>query len=171
MSNALYLIPDRELLTTVAAFQSGFQAPAVVLDGLSEEQATAKPHGLPHSIADIVGHMHYWQEYFNTIATDGFRGFPEQAVEGWPKPVPGEWPSLRDRFLSSIEKTQQLASNCARLDEKLLPEGSKLPFWERESVGSGLLHATIHNSHHLGQIVTMRQLMQLWPPPAGSMTW
>src|SRR5882724_8166200 len=159
MTNALYLVSDRELLKNVADFQLGFQPPAVILEGLTEEQATAKPHGLPHSIADIVGHMYYWQEYFNKAATEGFGGFPEHAPEGWPKVAPGGWEALREQFLRSVEKTQALAAGSPRLNEKLLPQDSPLPFWNRESIGSGLLHGVIHNSHHLGQVVVLRQLM------------
>jgi hypothetical protein len=29
----------------------------------------------------------------------------------------------------------------------------------------------VHSSHHLGQVVTIRQLLGLWPPPAGALTW
>ncbi|MEX2301926.1 MAG: DinB family protein [Bryobacterales bacterium] len=171
MSNALYLMPDREFLQSMAAFDAGFQTPAAVLDGLTEEQAMAKPHGLPHSIAEIVGHMGYWQDFFNGIAQQGFSGFPEHAEEGWPKIAAGEWDALRTRFLASVELTQRLAVDCGRLSEKLLPEDFLVPIWQRESVGSGLLHAVVHNSHHLGQVVTLRQLLGLWPPQAGSMTW
>lgn len=171
MSKSLYLIHDRDLLKSMAAFQAGFHPPDVVLDGLTDEQALAKPGGLPHSIADIVGHMCFWQEYFNRAASEGFPGFIEHAEEGWPKVGPGEWNSLRARFLKSIETTQGLAIACPKLDQKLLPDDLPLPFLERESIGSGLLHAVVHSSHHLGQIVTLRQLMGLWPPPAGSMTW
>ena len=171
MSQALYLMRDRELLRSMAAFQAGFHTPEVVLDGLSEEQAAAKPHGVPHSIAEIVGHMWYWQDFFNRLTQEGFRGFPEHASEGWPAMAPGEWEALRARFLASVELTQQLALTSGKLDERLLPEDFPLPVWQRESVGSGLLHAAMHNAHHLGQVVTLRQLMGLWPPKAGSMTW
>jgi uncharacterized damage-inducible protein DinB len=171
MSTELYLMPDRELLKSMVAFDAGFHRPAVVLDGLTEAQATAKPHGVPHSIAEIVGHMCYWQDFFNRIAQNGFGGFPEHAEQGWPAIDPGGWDELRARFLASVELTQQLALSCDKLDEKLLPADFPLPFWQRESVGSGLLHAAAHNSHHLGQVVTLRQLQGLWPPRAGSMTW
>lgn len=171
MSKSLYLVHDRDLLTSLAALHGGFHTPAVVLDGISEEQATAKPHGLPHSIADIVGHMCYWQEYFNLAASDSFPGFPDHAVEGWPSMRPGEWDFLRMRFLEAVETTQRLASSCKKLEEKLVPASFPLPFWERESIGSGLVHAAMHSSHHLGQVVTLRQLMGLWPPTAGSLTW
>src|SRR5207245_10559075 len=120
---------------------------------------------------DSVGHMYYWQEYFNKAAVEGFPGFPEHAPEGWPKIAPGGWEALREQFLRSVETTQQLAAASPRLDEKFLPQDSPMPFFQRESIGSGLLHGVIHSAHHLGQIVTLRQLMNLWPPPGGGMTW
>jgi uncharacterized damage-inducible protein DinB len=171
MGEALYLMTDRELLRSMAAFQAGFHAPAVVLEGLTAEQATARPPGAPHSIAEIVAHMWYWQDFFNRVAREGFRGFPEHADEGWPAVAAGEWDELRTRFLTAVQLTQQLALTCGRLDEKLLPADFPVPFWQRETVGSGLLHGAVHSSHHLGQVVTLRQVMGLWPPPAGSMTW
>lgn len=171
MSEPLYQISDRDLLKSMAAFEAGFHTPEVVLDGLTEEQATARPHGLPHSIADIVGHMRYWQDLFNSIAESGFTGLPEHAAEGWPSMEAGGWNDLRTRFLASVERTQQLALSCERLNEKLLPEDLPLPFLQRDSIGTGLLHAAVHNSHHLGQVVTLRQVLGLWPPQAGSMTW
>jgi len=100
MDNALYLVSDRDLLTNIAEFHLGFQPPAVVLEGLTEEQATTKPSGSPHSIADIVGHMCFWQEYFNNMAAEGFRDFPQHAPDGWPKMRVGGWDVLRSRFLA-----------------------------------------------------------------------
>jgi uncharacterized damage-inducible protein DinB len=168
---SLYTISNRELLKYLAEYNGGFHRPEAVLEGLTEEHATTKPHGLPHSIADIVGHMCFWQEFFNRVAVDGFTGFPEHAPEGWPETPAGGWNELRQRFLNSVEHTQQLALSCETLDEPLLPEGLPIPVFQQDSIGTGLLHAVLHNSHHLGQIVTMRQLMGLWPPGAGSMTW
>jgi hypothetical protein len=83
----------------------------------------------------------------------------------------GGWDDLRTRFLASVLRTQELAITCDRLNEPFLPEGVDVPPFARESIGTGLLHAAVHNSHHLGQVVTIRQLMGLWPPAAGSMTW
>jgi hypothetical protein len=40
-----------------------------------------------------------------------------------------------------------------------------------EGWDSGLLSAALHNTHHLGQIITLRQLMGVWPPPSGTITW
>jgi uncharacterized damage-inducible protein DinB len=32
-------------------------------------------------------------------------------------------------------------------------------------------HMAAHNSHHLGQVVLLRQMLGAWPPPSGSYTW
>ena len=143
---------------------------AAVLEGLSEEQAHAKPHGLPHSIAEIVGHMCYWQEWFNACALKGFTNIPEHAAEGWPAASNG-WAAVRERYLRAIETAKRIAAESNSLDEPLLPPGVQIPPLAKESRGSGILHGAVHGSRHLGQIISMRQLMGLWPPPAGSMTW
>ena len=169
--STLYKVDDRSLLTGLLSGEGGFLGPAAVLDGLTAEQALAKPHGLPHSIAEIVAHMCYWQEWFNGCAVAGFTGIPEHAADGWPAVAADGWDAVRTRYLAAIEQARQIVAASDSLDQSLLPPGVPIPFLARESRGSGILHATVHSGHHLGQIVTMRQLMGVWPPPAGSMTW
>lgn len=167
----LYQIDDRDLLTGLLNGEGGFHGPAVVLDGLSAQQAVAKPNGLPHSIAEIVAHMCFWQEWFNHCARIGFSGAPEHAAEGWPAVSADGWDGLRERYLASIDEAKGIVAASASLGEALLPPGVEIPFLAKESRGSAILHAAVHSAHHLGQIVTLRQLQGLWPPPAGSMTW
>lgn len=115
--------------------------------------------------------MLYWQEFFTRAAEGRWPGVPEHAAEGWSAVEPGGWEPLCREFLESCERMVALARSSPQLEARLLPEGVEAPFLERESMGSGLLHGAVHTAHHLGQIVTMRQLMGLWPPPAGGMTW
>jgi uncharacterized damage-inducible protein DinB len=39
------------------------------------------------------------------------------------------------------------------------------------TIRDAMVHVGVHTAHHLGQVVVLRQLMGLWPPPAGSWTW
>lgn len=169
--NTLYRIDDRNLLTGLLSGEGGFHGPAIVLDGLSAEQALAKPSGLPHSIAEIVAHMCYWQDWFNACARNGFTGAPEHADEGWPAVSADGWDTLREHYLASIDEAKRIVAVSDSLDDALLPPGVPIPFLAKESRGSGILHAAVHSGHHLGQIVTLRQLLGLWPPAAGSLTW
>ena len=169
--SALYRIEDRDLLIGLLSGEGGFHGAAEVLDGLTADQALAKPHGLPHSVAEIVAHMCYWQEWFTSCAADGFVGMAEHASEGWPAVGAGGWEALRRRYLTAIDDAKQIVATSTALNDRLIPPSVPMPFFAKESKGSGILHAVVHNGHHLGQIVTMRQLMGLWPPPAGPMTW
>jgi uncharacterized damage-inducible protein DinB len=98
------------------------------------------------------------------------RGTPQHAAESWPAGSAGNWDALRTRYLDSIEEAKRIAARSDSLNDPILPPDVQIPVLAKESRGSGLLHAAVHNSHHLGQIITLRQLMGVWPP-AGSMTW
>ena len=41
----------------------------------------------------------------------------------------------------------------------------------REMTRDALVHVAHHNAYHLGQIVSLRQAMGLWPPAGGGWTW
>ena len=167
----LYRADDPNLLTSVLTGEGVHLEPAAILEGISADHAHAKPHGLPHSIADIVAHMCYWQEWFNECAVAGFTGMAEHSVDGWPAVPPDGWDGLRARYLRSLEEAKRIAAESDSLGDAVLPPGLDIPILARESRGAGLLHAAVHSSHHLGQIITIRQLQGLWPPPAGTLTW
>jgi hypothetical protein len=158
-------------LTSVLNGDGVHLGPAAVLDGLSNEQAREAPHNLPHSIAEIVAHLCYWQEWANGCATAGFSGIAEHSVDGWPAVPRDGWDAVRTRYLRAIEEAKRIAEESDALADPLLPPGVPIPALAKESRGSCILTAAVHNSHHLGQIITIRQLLGLWPPPAGTITW
>ena len=167
----LYRADDGNLLTSVLTGEGVHLNPAAILDGLTGEQAHTKPHGLPYSIADLVAHMCFWQEWFNACLLSGFTGIAEHSVDGWPAPVADGWDDLRERYVRSIEEATRFAAESKTLSDPLLPADANVASLARESRGSSLVRAAAHNSHHLGQVITIRRLMGLWPPPAGTITW
>jgi uncharacterized damage-inducible protein DinB len=167
----LYRMEDRDLLASVLSGGSVHLGPAAVLEGLTAEQAHARPNGLPHSIAEIVAHACYWQEWFNGCAVAGFSGIAQHAADGWPAVAADGWDDLRTRYLHAIEEAKRIAAESHSLRDPLLPPGVEIAALAGESIGSGIMHGAVHSSHHLGQIITMRQLMGLWPPPSGTITW
>jgi hypothetical protein len=164
-------IEDRNLLLALLTGESDFRGPAAILEGLTPEQAFAKPHNLPHSIAEILAHITFWQEWFNSCARNGFTGLVEHAEPGWPSVDPDTWDTIRGGCLEAIEESKRIAAQLDHLDEPALPSGVKVPTLANDSRGSLILRALIHRDHHLGQIVTIRQILGAWPPPSGSMTW
>lgn len=133
----------------VKGWQDGkgeYQAPAVVLTDLTEEQATMVPAGSPYSIAQILAHMNYWQG----------RRFAKIRGEEWPEaehladtfaaPAPGAWNDLVKQFLGDLEMIKTMADDRAEY---------------------GYVDRALHNGYHLGQIVLLRQILGFWPPAAG----
>jgi uncharacterized damage-inducible protein DinB len=138
---------------------SSFTPASRALDGLTPEQAVTKLGGWPHSIAETVAHMLYWQK--NDLATieTGVEP-PVTPEENWPVVTKEDWPRLKDEFLASLEKSREMA-RTENLDRLIL--GGRI------SVGLRLVWFTGHNAYHLGQVVLMRRIIGAWPPPGGGM--
>jgi uncharacterized damage-inducible protein DinB len=154
---------ERDLLIDTTPFMP----PVGVIEGLSAEDAERRPPNAPHSIAEIVAHMAFWQEWFDRRAQGTGGPMAGHAAEGWPPIEPGSWPALRERFVSGLERLAALGASAGRpLDPPV-----EYPPLARYTVGDALVHVAMHNAHHLGQVVLLRQQMGLWPPPAGSYTW
>jgi len=59
-----------------------YLSPTAALGGLSAAHAASQPMGVPHSIAEIVAHMAFWQEWF--LDTCAGKAVPFRLL---PKPV------------------------------------------------------------------------------------
>jgi uncharacterized damage-inducible protein DinB len=92
------------------------------------------------------------------------------AASGWPTVVPGTWTDVRERFLAGLERAAALGGPAEAPDRPLDPP-IEFPLLARYTLRDALVHVANHNAHHLGQIIVLRQLMGLWPPPSGSWTW
>lgn len=125
------------------------------LDGLSAEQAAARPIANAHSIWEIVHHIAGWEN----IWLRRFAGDPEasEPEEGDFAPVPEisepAWKSTLAR-LNGIH-AKLLATVSALTDEQL---GSDLP--GRDYTYRFLLRAGIrHHVYHTGQIAVLRKAL------------
>jgi uncharacterized damage-inducible protein DinB len=155
----------RELLADTTAYLS----PRLVLDGLPPDLADRCVPGAPHTIAEIVAHMTFWQAWFRGRC-DGTAGpMPAPAALGWVAPEAGRWDAVRAGFLDGLDRLVALGAASDR-DRRIDPP-IEFPPLGQYSVGDVLVHVGAHNAHHLGQVVLLRQLLGAWPPPAGSWTW
>jgi uncharacterized damage-inducible protein DinB len=146
-----------------------FLNPRHTLDGLTPELADRRVPGAPHTIAEIVAHLTFWQHWF-AGRCDGSAGpMPQSAATGWPAPDPGGWDGLRRAFLDGLERLVVIGTagdRACRLDPPI-----EFPPLADITVGEVITHVASHNAHHLGQVVLLRQMLGAWPPPAGSYTW
>jgi len=156
----------QELLTQPFAYMP----PEKALDGLSPEDADRRVDGASHSIAEIVAHLAFWQDWFRKRCEGIDEPMAPAAALGWPAVAPGSWPQVQRHFLDGLAALVALEQDAGRLDAPLAPaiDFPPLAAYTRRDV---LVHMAQHNSHHLGQVILLRQIMSLWPPPAGSWTW
>lgn len=142
----------------------GFTPFARALDGLSAEDAVRKPEGSPHSVADVLAHMVFWQERFLRMV-DGEEPTPvAHASDGWPSVTAEEWPDLVRRYLAGLERYRALARDADALARPLAKGRDR-------SVGAGVASYFVHEAHHLGQVILLRRMLGAWPPPGGGDTW
>lgn len=141
--------------------------PAPALAALAPDAAERRLPGADHSIAELVAHMAFWQEWFCRRCEGEAEPMPAPAARGWPAVAPGSWAAVHDRFVAGLA---MVAAMSDRGDQAVTP-AIEFPPLARYTVRDAIVHVAQHNSHHLGQIVLLRQLMGAWPPPSGRWTW
>lgn len=146
-----------------------YLSPRHALEGLAPDVAGRRVSGASHSIAEIVAHLAFWQDWF-CGRCDGTAGpMPAAAAMGWPVPDAGGWDAVRQRFLDGLERLATIGSTGD--PQRRLDPSIEFPSIATYTVEEVVVHVSNHNAHHLGQIVLLRQLLGAWPPPAGSYTW
>lgn len=144
-------------------------APAAALAELSPADATRRVAHAPHSIAEIVAHMAYWQAWFTARCEGRAVLMAPSASIGWPAAESEAWPALMERFVAGLDLlARALASHDPAALVTPAIEAPLMAAYSYRDVGE---HVALHNAHHLGQVILLRQVMGVWPPPAGSYTW
>jgi uncharacterized damage-inducible protein DinB len=156
----------RELLTDTLAYIP----PVRALESLSTDAAERRVAGSSHSIAEIVAHLDFWQRWFVSRCEGIDEPMVTSAADGWPGVTPGSWTAVETRFRAGLERAAALGDDESRLDRSITP-AIQFPPIARYTIRDALVHIATHNAHHLGQVVVLRQVMGLWPPPSGSYTW
>ena len=144
--------------------------PLNALDGLTAEQAARRPNGVEHSITDLVAHMTFWQNWFCRRLDGIHEPIVGSAALGWPEPTPGGWEDMKAHFLVGLERVAAHGASQAGLDQPIMP-AIEFPPLMHYTTRDAIVHVSNHNAYHLGQIVSLRQTMGLWPPPGGGWTW
>jgi uncharacterized damage-inducible protein DinB len=147
-----------------------YLAPGAVLAELSSEHACRRPGDSPHSIAEIVAHMAFWQDWFLNRCDGVPTPAPRHADVGWPAVNSVRWEVIHQRFEVGFARALSVADDQQRTSEAIRPP-LEFDHLAKYTVGDALIHLALHNAHHLGQVIILRQQLGVWPPAAGSWTW
>lgn len=145
-------------------------APLKMLEDLSGVDAVRPPLPRMHSVAGLVAHMDFWQRWFLQRCAGTAVPMPTHAADGWPDVRAEGWPALLERFGRGLREAAVLGDDLTGLDQPMRP-ALEFPAMSEYTRRDALVHVAQHNSHHLGQVVSARQFLGLWPPKAGSWTW
>lgn len=159
-------MPIRELLLDTFVHMP----PLGALDAIAPDVAVRAPADGLHSVAAILAHMEFWQAWFLDRCEGTAVPMAAAAAVGWPTVSAEGWPALVSRFEAGLVRAAVIGEDETRLTRAVTP-AIEFPPLAHYTVHDALIHVAQHNSHHLGQIITTRQLLGKWPPPTGSFTW
>jgi hypothetical protein len=135
-----------------------FISRARLLSGLTVEQVSMRPSGLPHTIYEELWHTTKWQ---SIVVQCDERAAAASIDEGedFPSEAPGDeriWEELVAEFLAGSATAVELGRSSEALMKEAHPGGT---------LAERLESLAVHNAYHLGKIVALRQVIGAWPPP------
>jgi uncharacterized damage-inducible protein DinB len=163
---------EADFLVFLLEGSRAFVNPDELLGDIEAEDATRGVSGCNHTIAEVIAHLHYWQDWFYQGAMGNLQAYPQSNELSFPKVAVSQWDSLREAFLQRLEDIKGLCSNTALLNCPFSQGQSLEGGHDQRTVAMTLLYTVaLHNAHHYGQIITMRQVLGIWPPEAGGVMW
>ncbi len=157
-----YLVHDASIMFDQwddLLLSGGFAPRAILLRGLTHQQASAVPTGAPHSIYQELWHA--------TVVLEKSLDSGRVVLETWPlaehfptASAPSneiEWRDLVARFLAASTRAVSMSQQPGWLESK--EPGYDLTWRD------ALEFLAVHTAYHMGKIVLLRQLLGTWPPP------
>jgi uncharacterized damage-inducible protein DinB len=125
---------------------------------LSEEEAFWKPNEESNSIAEIVQHLHYWNETWQTrYQANHINAVPSigDNDKSFIIPENKKFSELKEQLLEVLLQWQGLLT-----EEKVESDVDGFP--EPVKWWAVLGNVTTHNAYHIGQIIYIRKLQKSW---------
>lgn len=160
--------PIRQAFVGSIEGDGAYVSPMTAIEAVTAAHARKRAkHGLA-TIWEQLAHMVFWQDVMLTRMRGQVPPPVPHDVDGWPKmpPVKGQdeaWAGLVEHFAVGLKEAEKVARK-AKLANKM---GPKL----KRTFADQIMHLSIHNAYHAGQIVSLRRLIGNWPPPSGGATW
>jgi len=131
------------------------------LRGITAADAKKQPVKNERSIWDHLYHIVFWHDI--TLKAIQGEEFDWKALQGtdWPptnaKLSEKAWNELVESFSTHLTKLKEIAETDDL--DKLLKGFGNTP------LGRAIIIEFQHNGYHVGQIVILRKILGLWPPP------
>ncbi len=155
------LAPDDRLRHEGTALLRGAQAHVdahAALGGIPPDRVNDRADGWEHSLWDLMEHLRFAQADILEFVRGDYHD-KDWPADYWPErdASADDWRQSRAGFFRDLDALVDLVQTADLTAE--------LPHAPGYTVLRQVLLAADHNAYHLGQIVALRRLLGLWPPP------
>ncbi len=147
-----------------------------ILHGVPPTARSGQPDGLPegYSLWQILEHMRICQADYYRFCVDSDYTAPTWPDDYWPGAVAPPSDDAWTHSLSAFQRDLQLIKDL--VNDSSIDLAGEIPHAEavRTREGGASYHGNMyaeeiaavadHNAYHLGQFVTVRRLLDVWPP-------
>ena len=134
--------------------------PLKAVANLTPEMAAKLPENSERSCWHILHHIVFWQDLMlEALRKKKEVPWPKNNEPSWAAKIStkdSDWTALVDRFKSGLDEALKMTEDIESQEH--------LPAWPKVPAYQALMVFGQHNAYHLGQIVTTRHALGLWPP-------
>lgn len=149
------LAGSRQALLGLSGEDAEFVTARRALTGLTAQLACRTLEGWPHSVAEVLAHLVFWQDFALRVI-EGGQALPDVSGEdhGWPRAGAGDWERLVETYLTGQDRLRAILETADLT--RVVRRHHTLGYRIESHLG--------HEAYHLGQIVFMRRVLGAWPP-------
>lgn len=123
-----------------------------------------RPEALPYSVWELVDHIRVAQRDILDYCRDPDYTAPDWPDDYWPDTVA---PPSPDAWTSCVAQVQSdLSTMCDLVADETIDLHGTVPASDEHTYLREAMLVADHNAYHIGQIVTVRRDLGLWPPSA-----
>ncbi len=159
----------RTLLTTQLDATVARRPPDEILRGVPPAARGIQPDGLPeaYSLWQLLEHMRVSQADYLDYCTNPDYTFPAWPDDYWPEsvapPSDAAWQESLKGFQSDLQAVKALVNDPSIDISGAIPHASGESYHSTQYTDE-IAAIADHNAYHLGQFVTVRRLLDVWPP-------
>jgi hypothetical protein len=150
----------RQHVTNLLKLKGAHASAEDILDNWPSEKRGLKPQNLPYSGWQLLEHLRIAQWDILEFSRDPNHVSPNYPEDYWPKdaepPSDNAWDESLQRFQDDNEQMQKLVNDP---DTDLF---AKIPHGDGQTILREALLVADHNAYHLGELVVLRRLLNIW---------
>jgi uncharacterized damage-inducible protein DinB len=167
----------RALLTTQLDATVARRPPGEILRAVPPEARGIQPDGLPeaYSLWQILEHMRICQADYLDYCMDPDYTLPTWPDDYWPEsvapPSDAAWKESLEGFQADLQAAKELVNDPDVDLDGPIPHADGVAY-HGLTYAAEIAAIADHNAYHLGQFVTVRRLLGVWPPAdVGNPDW